>query len=92
MTVGIGVVEVMIQMSPHVGQDERAQPSQLVELRRMLKGYRVEPLHPGSTDPALSSYYRVHVPDAQSASKVIEAVRALPSVTAAYVKPEDEPP
>ena len=79
-------------MRPPAGEDEVDRPSQLAELRRTLKGYRVERLHPGCTDPALSSYYRAQVPDPQSAAKVIEAVRGLSSVTAAYVKPKDEPP
>jgi hypothetical protein len=88
------MVDVMIQLSPPAGQDESvpAQDQQLAELRRVLKGYRVEPLHPGSTDRSLSSYYCARVPDMKSASEVIEAARGLSSVTAAYVKPKDELP
>ena len=88
------MVDVMIQLSPPAGQDDAPtlRESQLAELRRLLKGHSVEPLHPGSADPVLSSYYRAQVRDMKSAAKVIEAVSGLSSVTAAYVKPADELP
>ena len=53
---------------------------------------QLEPVHPGIDDPELSNTFRVRVPDAKSAAKVVEAVRKVPSVAAAYIKPQDEAP
>jgi hypothetical protein len=85
-------VDVTIKMFPPAGKHGASQGSQLAELRRVLKDFRVEPIHPGSKDPTLSSYYRAQVPDLESARKAMEVVRGLSSVTAAYMKPEDELP
>jgi hypothetical protein len=86
------MVDVMIQLSAAGPGTPHSQEARLAELRQALKGVQVEPLHPGSTDPALASYYRAEVPDMNSAAKIIEMARGLPSVAAAYVKPRDELP
>lgn len=55
-------------------------------------GLELKPVHPGTQDPTLSTYFYVRVPDPQTAARVIDVVRQMPSVSAAYVKPPDEPP
>jgi hypothetical protein len=84
-------MEVVIQISePSTGA--RTAPSATARQAVQKLGLTLEPIHPGSTDPVLSTYYRVRAPDQQAAARVVEAVRSLPSVTAAYVKPPDAPP
>jgi hypothetical protein len=55
-------------------------------------GFRLEPIHPGTSDPSLQQYFAVEVGDRASAVHVVTAVQQDPSVAAAYVKPADELP
>lgn len=61
------------------------------ELRQIADelGISLHPLHPGSDDPSLRSYFTVEVPDAAAAQRVIARLRQSPGITAAYVKPPD---
>ena len=52
----------------------------------------VLPVHPLATDPVLSTFFTVHVPDAKNAASLAAALLKVPLVAAAYVKPPDEPP
>ncbi|MEN8650748.1 hypothetical protein ABCR94_08965 [Streptomyces sp. 21So2-11] len=64
-------------------------------VRALLKGRfgaGVEPLHPGVGDPALRGWHRVAVPADVDAEAVAAALRALPEVEAAYVKPPADLP
>jgi hypothetical protein len=61
---------------------------QIVEER----GLSLEPEHPGETDPLLTPYFRVEVPDEAAAEDVSAALRTSEAVEAAYVKPADELP
>jgi hypothetical protein len=85
-------MEVVIQLSPEAARDTAAgQPGAMVRERVRELGLTLQPIDPGG-DAALSTYYRVEAPSAESAARVIEAVRGLPHVTAAYIKPTDEAP
>jgi len=53
-------------------------------------GYVIAPMHPGSRDPVLRTYFAANVPDKQAADAVLTALRGLPGVEAAYTKPADE--
>jgi hypothetical protein len=55
-------------------------------------GIDIQPLHPGSRDWALMSFFAVEVPDTASAERVIAALLRSPYVAAAYIKPPDAPP
>ena len=85
-------MEVVIQISPPAKAGESDQP--VTSLRREVQklGLKLEPVHPRTTDPVLATYYRVQAPDAPTAKRVVESVRRLPSISAAYVKPADEVP
>ncbi len=87
-------MEVVIQIVPTARAASARAESPLAAVQRAVAklALALEPQHPGIDDPVLSTYYRVKAPDAQSAAKVVEAVRDLPSVAAAYVKPGDAPP
>jgi hypothetical protein len=45
------------------------------------------PQHPGIDDPALSRWFAASVPDADTGARLVEELRALEGVEAAYVKP-----
>jgi hypothetical protein len=87
-------MEVVIQIAPPARTDSVRAEHPLAAVQQAVSklALKVEPQHPGITDPVLSTYYKVEAPDAQSAAKVVETVRNLPSVAAAYVKPQDAPP
>lgn len=55
-------------------------------------GLSLEPLHAGTDDPALKSYFFVEVPDNVTAQMVIDDILHLEAVKAAYTKPPDELP
>jgi hypothetical protein len=54
----------------------------------------IEPLHPGTGDPALAGWYRVIVStdDAGDAGEIAERLLQDPEVKAAYVKPPEGTP
>jgi len=87
-------MEVVIQIAPPAATESVRAENPVAAVQRALGRLKLkaEPQHPGINDPVLSTYYKVEAPDAQSAAKVVEAVRDLPSVAAAYVKPGDAPP
>jgi hypothetical protein len=68
------------------GQDDAALTAEATRL-----GVELQPLHPGVSDPALAGWYAVRVRPEQRA-EVLSALRALPSVVAAYEKPQDAAP
>ena len=53
----------------------------------------LRPLHPGTDDPTLGSYFTVEVPDGpgaeQRVARLLTRLRACPEIAAAYVKPPD---
>jgi hypothetical protein len=55
-------------------------------------GVAIRPLHPGTDDSALRTYFTVEVPNAASAERVAARLRDSPAVAAAYVKPPDAMP
>jgi hypothetical protein len=88
--------EITIQLeageSPEACDDDRqGVPRALVELVEP-HGGRVQPLHPGSTDERLSSYYRIEAASPEARERLLEVLRGSALVRAAYVKPTDEPP
>ncbi len=54
-------------------------------------GVALTPLHPGSADPDLASYFAARV-DQRSADAAIAGLRQCPEVESAYSKPAGEPP
>ena len=49
-------------------------------------GVSLRPVHPQSSDPALSCWFHAEV-DHAKADELAETLRSVPDVTAAYVKP-----
>jgi hypothetical protein len=54
-------------------------------------GVSLTPLHPGTTDRELASYFVASV-DSDQAERITSGLRRCPGVDAAYVKPAGEPP
>lgn len=55
-------------------------------------GIRLRPLHPGTKDPNLASYFYAEVPDAATAERVLSRLGNCGAINAAYLKPPDELP
>ncbi|MEO5895361.1 MAG: hypothetical protein ABIS06_06640 [Vicinamibacterales bacterium] len=51
----------------------------------------LEPVHPTTQDPSLSTFFTVEVADPREAAKLVERMLKDPSVEGAYLKPDDEP-
>ena len=50
------------------------------------------PVHTGTSDPTLASFFEVEVGTSADAESLVKRLLDDPSVDAAYVKPDDEPP
>jgi hypothetical protein len=61
------------------------------ELRELVaaSGASLRPLHPGTSDPELATYFIVHVPDSGEAPRVLDRLRGHAAVSAAYIKPPE---
>lgn len=52
----------------------------------------VVPVDPHASDPHLSTFFTIHVPNPEDAARLAFELLGMPLVEAAYVKPSDEPP
>jgi len=50
------------------------------------------PMHKGAADPELRSFYVMELPDSVNPDLLLDRLRSMPGVEAAYVKPPDELP
>jgi len=55
-------------------------------------GVVLQPVHVGTKDSNLVSYFTVEVPDPVTAERVIAHLRHCKAIEAAYLKPSDEMP
>jgi hypothetical protein len=55
-------------------------------------GGTVAPMHPVADDPTLAGYFSVDLPGGEAAAALAAELLRLPSVAAAYVKPDDALP
>ncbi|GAA1391731.1 hypothetical protein [Catellatospora chokoriensis] len=83
-------MEVVIQVTPAADGAQGVPAGQVRDAVTAL-GLALEPVHTGSADQASGSYFRVRVTDRAAADRVVAAVSGLPSVAAAYFKPDAEP-
>ena len=75
----------------HGGAGSLARHRELMDATRRL-GVTLEPMHPGTGDPSLRTFFTVDVDDSETARRVVETLGTNPAVLAAYVKPMDAPP
>lgn len=90
-------MEVIVQVKPRpIGRDAQAaydlSPPRLLRTLQEEYGVILRPLHPGSQDAALCTYYSVVISDESLADEVLARLRNSSRVEAAYVKPSDEAP
>jgi hypothetical protein len=90
--------QITVQVQPRAARElsgEQPPSTDVAELQAGLRNLGLEmlPMHPGLADAELATYFSVRVPgnDERSAS-ALNFLRQNPAVTAAYVKPPDEPP
>ena len=88
---------IIIQVSSDVANSlhKRSRPTtdskNLVKLLAELSVI-LEPMHPGTNDPDLATYFIVEADDKESADKLISRLQSCRAVKAVYVKPKDETP
>jgi hypothetical protein len=82
--------EVIVQIAPDQEAHTDAMRQAPFAVAKTL-GHTLEPIHPASTDPSLSGWFRAQVDD-DKAGELIKALRKEPLVTSAFVKPEAEAP
>jgi len=89
-------LEAALQLQESGTKDRGAAPAQLgaAPVLKLLKklGLRLEPVHPGTSDPMLAPYFAIEIADRQTADRVLQELQQMKVVDAAYLKPEDEMP
>ncbi len=55
-------------------------------------GLELQPVHPGSVHPTLAPFFSIEVPDEAAARRVVDRLRAMEGVEAAYLRPDNELP
>ena len=90
-------MQVVIKISTDLGRTLRrrvpptTEPLEPVGIVEAL-GVALKPMHPGTHEPDLMSYFTVDVADFESAQRVIDRLRQSKAVEAAYLTPPDELP
>jgi hypothetical protein len=89
-------MKITIQVPQSLARALRERSPQQADARELLHLVRelsvdLVPLHPGTDDPQLATYFTVDVADAARAQEVAERLQQSDAVVAAYVKPPDEP-
>ena len=85
-------MRVTLQLTPAAAKRARAPRTRSAkgQVLRWLE-HPLQPVHPTTQDPALSTFFTVEVEDPAQASELVERLLADPSVEGAYIKPDDEP-
>jgi hypothetical protein len=83
-------MRVIVQVAKNVSEDR--DPARRRELDQQISPYILEPLHPGTTERSLASWFRVDVPTPLEAESIASRLRDLDGVEAAYVEPHSAPP
>ena len=79
---------ITVQVKPDSGDGTR---DALATIAREL-GVTILPMHPGTDDSTLRTYFTVDVTNAASAERVVARLRESPAIAAAYVKPPEALP
>lgn len=90
-------MQVVIQVSADVARalHQLGPPTKESEaLRRTVEtsGLTLKPIHPGTEDPNLQTYFIVEVQDPAAAQELVDRLQKLAGIEAAYIKPPDELP
>ena len=90
-------MQVVIQVSADVARalhQLRPPTKESEALQRTVEanGLTLKPIHPGTKDPNLQTYFMVEVQDPEKAQELVDRLQKLSGIEAAYVKPPDELP
>ena len=83
---------ITVQVEPAAAQALHAGASgSAADLLQLVRDYegRLEPMHPGSDNSELQSFFTVDVADSGQAQALSERLLQHPSVLAAYIKPAE---
>lgn len=80
------VARALHQLGPPTDESEA-----LVQVMET-SGLTLEPIHPGTDDPSLQTYFMADVEDPGTAQELINRLQQMPGIEAAYIKPPDELP
>ncbi len=81
--------EVIAKLTPEVA--ESGTQHRLLKSEAAQRGVSLQPLHPGTSDPDLATYY-IARGDSAGLQDVIDQLLGLEGVEGAYKKPRGEPP
>ena len=90
MLITVQVAERTVAAASTTSRDSQAQ-SATSQLARAF-GVEFHPMHPGSADAALASYFSVEAPEGAQGERLLQSLRESPLIAAAYVKPPDAMP
>jgi len=93
----VPIIYVTVQTREDIAQDlvkDQPELPDTKKLRAVLSelGLYVQPLHPGTEDPELSTQFFVSVPNEELAVEVSRRLRESKVIEAAYVKRPGAPP
>lgn len=78
--------QVVVQLAPDAAPAQDGNQHQAAFEKAKDFGSTLKAIHPQSDDPALSRWYTAQVDNAK-ATELVETLRNIPEVTAAFVKP-----
>ena len=85
-------MRVTLQLTPAAAKRARAPRTRSASSRVLpWLSQPLEPVHPTTQDPSLSTFFTVEVADTREAAALVERLLKDPSVEGAYLKPGDEP-
>src|ERR1700722_8964751 len=81
-------MRITVQLDPNVAREftrQDVREKQCPELAELLRSLSINlvPLHPGTQDDALRSYFAIEVPDSETATNVVRQLRPCRSIRAA---------
>ncbi len=90
-------MRITVQVDPDVAREitrHGPQEKKCAELAKLLQSLSINlvPLHPGTQDDTLRSYFAIDVPDSATAARVVKQLRPCRGIRAAYVKPAEALP
>lgn len=90
-------IKVIVQVSADLARSLNHLNPSTAESEALLEiiepfGSTLVPMHHGTDDPDLQSYFIVEVPENEIAQRVIDELLPVQGIRAAYIKPPDEVP
>jgi hypothetical protein len=92
-------VQLIVQLRPEVAaefhtrdESQYGEASNAVRAAAQASGCELSPLHPGTRDPSLLTYFQIETADRETAERLQQRLAACDGVAAAYGKPPDAMP